>query len=75
MDLFFNLKPNEIAAIVFGIVGMVFGLASYKRAKKSEALPVESNERAARAEQRAIQNEERTRELTFAQRKADALKR
>lgn len=73
MDQIFDLKPNELAAIVFGIVGMIFGLASYRRAKRSELLALESNERAKRAEERSILNEDRTRELSYAQRKADAL--
>jgi hypothetical protein len=54
-----GLKPNEIAAIITGIVGMVFGLFQYRRAKRSEELALASDERAKRAEARAEIGEER----------------
>lgn len=73
MDTIFGLKPHELAAIVFGIVGMVFGLAAYNRAKRSEALSLESNERAKRAEERLNKNDIHSCELAFSQRKAEAL--
>lgn len=73
MDIL-GLKPNEHAAIVFGIVGMIFGLISYRRSKHSEALANEGNERARRAEERTERNELQARELAFAQRKREALK-
>ena len=70
---FTALKPNELAAIIFGVVGMIFGAASYQRAKRSEVIANEGNERGKRAEERATLNEERSRELAFAQRKLEAL--
>lgn len=73
MDIL-GLKPNELAAIVFGIVGMIFGLISYRRSKHSESLANEGNERARRAEERTERNELQARELAFAQRKREALK-
>jgi hypothetical protein len=74
MDTIFGLKPQELAAIIFGIFGMIFGLAAYNRAKRSEALSLESNERAKRAEERLNENDMQSRELAFSQRKAEALK-
>ena len=68
-----DLRPNELAAIIFGVIGMILGGASYKRAKRSEAIANEGNERGKRAEERAALTEERSRDLAFAQRKLDAL--
>jgi len=73
MDKLLDLKPNEFASIVFGIVGMALALVASYRAKRSEEISKRSDERSARAEERSIKNEERARELVFAQKKSDAL--
>jgi hypothetical protein len=61
-----GLRPNELAAIVFGIVGMVFGLISYQRAGRSERMANESNAR-------SIKNENQAREIAFARRRSEVL--
>jgi hypothetical protein len=65
-NLILGLKPCELAAIVFGIVGMVFGLISYQRAGRSERM---ANERNARS----IKNENQAREIAFARRRSEVL--
>jgi hypothetical protein len=72
-SLVFGMKANELAAIVFGIVGMVVALVgmvvallSYQRAGRSERLAEESN-------RRSIESEKRAREIAYAQRRAELL--
>lgn len=65
-NLILGLKPSELAAIVFGIVGMVFGLTSYQRAGRSERMANESNAR-------SIKNENQAREISFARRRSEVL--
>jgi hypothetical protein len=65
-NLILGLRPNELAAIVFGIVGMVFGLISYQRAGRSERMANESNAR-------SIKNENQAREIAFARRRSEVL--
>ena len=57
--LLLDLKPNEFAAIVFGIVGMVFGLIAFQRAGRSERMALEGVNRAL--------------EIAYAQRKDEVL--
>jgi flagellar biosynthesis component FlhA len=73
IDTLLGMKLSDLASIVFGIIAVILGLASYRRAKLSEKLSIESDERAKRAEDRSNANETRAHELTFAQHKSAAL--
>jgi hypothetical protein len=43
----FDMKPHDWAAIVFGIVGMVFALLAYYHSKRSEERSIQTEKRSA----------------------------
>jgi len=67
------MMPNDWAAIIFGIVGMVFALVAYNRAQRSEKLSISSDERSKRTEERSIQNDKNNALLAFEQKRQEIL--